>query len=992
MRLRNNCSVFVDEAIETTHNLGARREEKMKDEATQQWHAMEAEDACARLEVDAAVGLSEAAAKERLAQFGANELAEKGGTPAWVLFLRQFKSPLIYVLLAAAGISLFIGELKDASVIFGVLLVNAIVGFFQEGRAERSMAALKKLAAPRSRVRRGEKILAVPSRELVPGDVLILASGDRVAADARVIEAAALITLEGALTGESTGVSKKVEALGADAALADRKNMVFAGTTVAAGRGEAVVVATGMRTELGKIAALVQEAAHTMSPLQRRLQSLGRLTIVAVLGTMGAVFGLGLWRGLEVREMMMVAISQAVSAIPEGLPVAVTVALAVGMQRMAKHRAIIRKLAAVETLGSATVICTDKTGTLTKNEMSVTRIFLVDAAFEVTGVGYEPKGEFRRMGEWENGRVGGGAENVPHSTSNIQRSTAGSSESKDPSTHQLINPSLRSLLEVGALCNDAHLLAPTEKETWRIEGDPTEGALVVAAAKAGIDLKRLRHEQPREWEIPFDPIYRLMATAHRHAHLAEGLRVCVKGAPEAVLNLCREVRGADGDVSLNEAMKQKIADAQKAMASDGLRVLGFAEATVRAEELGETFESLRGKLTFLGLMGQIDPPRAEVKGAVALCRSAGIRTVMVTGDHLLTGTAIARQLGIADERSTAIDGATLNRMSDAELDAAMDDVAVFGRVAPEHKLRIVESFQRKGQVVAMTGDGVNDAPALTKADIGVAMGVTGTDVAKEASAMVITDDNFATIVNAVESGRVIFSNIRKVVYYLFSTSAAEIVALTTALVAGVALPLRAVQILWVNLVTSGALTVNLVMEGAEGDEMRRPPVKRGAHILTRATFARAALLVPVMGFGTIGLYGWALATGMNLEIEIFSADFWRALAMPREAMEAGVHARAQTMAFTVLCAFQWFNGLNARSHLRSIFQVGLFTNKFVLMGVGAAAALQVMVVHAPFMQKLFHTVPLSDWALIVAVSSSVLWADELRKLFLRRVRRVGDSR
>lgn len=966
----------------------------MKDEATQHWHALEADEVCARLEVDAAMGLSEAAARERLAQFGGNELAEKGGTPAWVLFLRQFKSPLIYVLLAAAGISLFIGELKDASVIFGVLLVNAIVGFFQEGRAERSMAALKKLAAPRSRVRRGEKVLTVPSRELVPGDVLILASGDRVAADARVIEAAALITLEGALTGESTGVSKKIERLDADVGLADRKNMVFAGTTVASGRGEAVVVATGMRTELGKIAALVQEAAQTMSPLQRRLQSLGRLTIVAVLGTMGAVFGLGLWRGLDLREMMMVAISQAVSAIPEGLPVAVTVALAVGMQRMARHRAIIRKLAAVETLGSATVICTDKTGTLTKNEMSVTRIFLADAAFEVTGVGYEPKGEFRRMGGWGNGGMAeDGSRNVQHSTSDVQRSTAGNSQSQNSSTHQHIPPSVRSLLEVGALCNDAHLLAPTEKESWRIEGDPTEGALVVAAAKAGMDLKTLRHEQPREWEIPFDPIYRLMATAHRHAHLQEKLRVCVKGAPEAVLNLCRAARVADGDASLDEAVKQKIADAQRAMASDGLRVLGFAEATLRAEELGETFESLRGKLTFLGLMGQIDPPRAEVKDAVALCRSAGIRTVMVTGDHLLTGTAIARQLGIADERSTAIDGATLNRMSDAELDAAIDDVAVFGRVAPEHKLRIVESFQRKGQVVAMTGDGVNDAPALTKADIGVAMGVTGTDVAKEASAMVITDDNFATIVNAVESGRVIFSNIRKVVYYLFSTSAAEIVALTTALVAGVALPLRAVQILWVNLVTSGALTVNLVMEGAEGDEMRRPPVKRGAHILTRATFARAALLVPVMGLGTIGLYGWALASGMNLEIEIFSADFWRALATPREALDAAAHAKAQTMAFTVLCAFQWFNGLNARSHTRSIFQLGLFTNKFVLAGLGAAVTLQVMVVHAPFMQKLFHTVPLalSDWAIIVAISSSVLWVDELRKWVLRRTMRAGRA-
>jgi Ca2+-transporting ATPase len=967
----------------------------METTSSQHWHAFEGNEVCKRLGVDAATGLSEAQAKERLAQFGANELAEKRGTPAWLLFLRQFKSPLIYVLLAAAAVSLFVGEFKDAGVIFGVLLVNAVVGLIQEGRAERSMAALKKLAAPRSRVRRGEKVITVPSRELVPGDVLILASGDRVAADARLIETAGLIALEGALTGESTGVTKRTEPLAEDTGLADRKNMVFAGTTIAAGRGEAVVVATGMRSELGKIAAMVQESGETLSPLQRRLQVLGRITIGAVVGTMGAVFGLGLWRGLEVREMVMVAISQAVSAIPEGLPVAVTVALAVGMQRMARRQAIIRKLAAVETLGSATVICTDKTGTLTRNEMSVTRIVLADAQFEVTGIGYEPTGEF------QSSEVGGrtSGENSRRSTSNVQRSEAECSEPKTqnrkpntPTLQHSDTPPLHRLLECGALCNDAHLLEPSASESWRIEGDPTEGALVVAAAKAGLDLKKLRHEQPREWEIPFDPIYRLMATAHRHEHIAEGLRVCVKGAPEAVLNLCRAVRLGENESPLDDAMKLKIAEAQRAMASDGLRVLGFAEAALRAEELGETFECLRGKLTFLGLMGQMDPPRAEVKDAVALCRSAGIRTVMVTGDHLLTGMAIARQLGIADENSTAIDGATLNRMSDAELDAAIDKVAVFGRVAPEHKLRIVESFQRKGQVVAMTGDGVNDAPALTKADIGVAMGVTGTDVAKEASAMVITDDNFATIVHAVEEGRVIFSNIRKVVYYLFSTSAAEIVALTTALVCGMALPLRAVQILWVNLVTSGALTVNLVMERAEGDEMKRPPVKRSASILTRATFARAVWLVPVMGLGTISLYAWSLASGMNLEMDLFKAEFWERLATPRETIEASVHARAQTTAFTVLCVFQWFNGLNARSHTRSIFQIGLFTNKFVLAGLGAAVALQVLVVHAPFMQRLFHTVPLSlsDWMLVVGVASSVLWADELRKFWVRRkTRRAG---
>jgi potassium/sodium efflux P-type ATPase len=634
------------------------------------------------------------------------------------------------------------------------------------------------------------------------------------------------------------------------------------------------------------------------------------------------------------------------------------------MQRMARRRTIIRKLSAVETLGSATVICTDKTGTLTKNEMSVTRIVLPDAQYEVTGIGYEPKGEFRR----DNGRA---ANNTQHSTLNAQHPTDADSNAHTPTSQPvsiLSNHALRKLLETAALCNDAHLLPPSDGAGWRLEGDPTEGALVVAAAKAAIDVAALRHQLPREWEIPFDPIYRLMATAHRGQHLDGKLRVCVKGAPEAVMNLCRAWQHAGKEEPLNETNRALIHDAQKAMASDGLRVLGFAEAALTADELSESFECLHGKLVFLGLMGEIDPPRPEVKDAVALCRSAGIRTVMVTGDHLLTGNAIARQLGIADERTTAIDGATLNKMSDAELDKALDNVAVFGRVAPEHKLRIVESFQRKGQVVAMTGDGVNDAPALTKADIGVAMGITGTDVAKEASSMVITDDNFATIVSAVEEGRVIFNNIRKLIYYLFSTSAAEVLSLTTALVTGMPLPLRAVQILWVNLVTDGALSVNLVMEKAEGDEMRKPPVKRMAHMLSSATLKRAFLLIPVMGFGSIGLFWWALESGRSYE-------------------------HAQTMGFTVLCAFQWFNGLNARSHTRSLFQLGLFTNKFVLGGLTAAVALQAMAVHAPFLQKLFHTVPLSlaDWGIIVAVASSVLWVDEARKLWLRTLMQGKDE-
>jgi magnesium-transporting ATPase (P-type) len=837
------------------------------------------------------------------------------------MFLHQFKSPLIYVLLAAAIVAAALGEFKDAGVIFGVLMINAIIGFIQEGRAERSMAALKKLSSPKSQVRRDGHVVTVPSRELVPGDVLIIAAGDKIAADARLTETAALISLEGALTGESTGVNKKLDPLPEEIPLADRKNMVFAGTVIASGRGEAVVVATGMKSELGKIAMMVQEAGETLTPLQVRLKQFSKLIIIVVLTVMALVFALGFWRGLPLREIFMVALSQAVSSIPEGLPVAVTVALAVGMQRMAKRRAIIRKLAAVETLGSATVICTDKTGTLTKNEMSVTRVVLPGKKLTVTGIGYEPTGEFQ-----DNGKP----------------------VSVDAGTD------LRALLECGALCNDSTL---NKDDGWQITGDPTEGALVVAAEKAGIKTEAFRKEQKRAWEIPFDAKYRMMATGHG----AGNLRVCVKGAPEEVMGLCETARHDGQSAPFSESDREAIRATQKELSADGLRVLAFAEDELPEDALTDNYDCLRGKLTFLGLMAQIDPPRPEVRDAVAVCKQAGVRTVMVTGDHMLTGKSIARDLGIADEDSIAMEGADVPKMSAEEFDKALDTVAVFGRVAPEHKLRIVEGLQRKGHVAAMTGDGVNDAPALAKADIGVAMGITGTEVAKEASAMVITDDNFATIVSAIEQGRIIFNNIRKAVYYLFSTSAAEILALMTALIAGLPLPLRAVQILWVNLVTDGALTVNLVMEKAEGDEMQRAPLKRGASLVPRPMLHRMFLLVPVMGLGTITLFWWANESGRSLE-------------------------HAQTMAFTTICAYQWFNGLNARSYKRSIFHLGLFSNPFVLGGLTVAIVLQVLVVHLPGLSGLFHTVPLTlpEWGIIVAVASSVLWVEEARKLIHRR--------
>jgi magnesium-transporting ATPase (P-type) len=908
----------------------------MNEERNHNWHAMELEALLQQLKIDPEPGLQAAEVEDRLAKHGPNELEEEAATSQWVLFFHQFKSPLIYVLLAAAVVAGALGEYKDAAVITGVLLINALIGYIQEGRAERSMAALKKLSSPKSHVRRGGKSVTIPSRDLVPGDVLLLAAGDKIAADAWVIEAAGLVALEGALTGESTGVSKRAGAVAEDAPLGDRKNMVFAGTAIAAGRGEAVVVETAMRTELGKIATMVQGAGVTLTPLQVRLKGFSKLIIVVVLTVMALVFLLGWLRGLELREIFLVALSQAVSAIPEGLPVAVTVALAVGMQRMARKRSVIRKLAAVETLGSATVICTDKTGTLTKNEMSVTRVVLPDADFEVGGIGYDPAGDYQTPG----------GDKV-------------SVSSGDP---------LGGLLECAALCNDSSLNEPSGDAGWEIQGDPTEGALVVAAIKAGIDVEALRREQKRQWEIPFSSEIRLMATGHRTKDKPDALRVCAKGAPEAILQLCHAARGKEGEQALDDSLLEAMRKSQRDMSDHGLRVLAIAQAEMNANDLGEDSACLKGRLVFLGLVGQIDPPRPEVREAVAMCRDAGVRTIMVTGDHMLTGHAIARDLGITSESSTAMEGADLVNMNDEDFDRALEDVAVFGRVAPEHKLRIVERFQARGDVVAMTGDGVNDAPALAKADIGVAMGITGTEVAKEASAMVITDDNFATIVSAIRQGRIIFNNIRKAVYYLFSTSAGEILTLFTALIAGLPLPLRAVQILWINLVTDGALTVNLVMEKAEGDEMKRQPLRRNAAMVPRTMLRRMMILVPVMGFGTVAMFAWALQSGRATE-------------------------HAQTMTFTLLCAFQWFNGLNARSYSRSVFQLGLFSNPFVLAGLTVAIGLQVLVVHLPLLQSLFHTVPLApaEWGLILLVASSILWVDEIRKLLIRRKSRNEDA-
>jgi magnesium-transporting ATPase (P-type) len=880
-------------------------------------HAVDAATVLQRLGSDAAAGLPSDAARRRVADCGPNALPEPPRRPLILVFLRQFKSPLIYILFVAAALALAMSHWSDAAVIVGVVLVNALVGAYQEGRAERSMTALRHLSALQVRVLRDGREQSLPARDIVPGDILLIAAGDAIAADARLVEEARLQVAEAALTGESVPVSKDVGSLPEATGLADRRNMVFAGTHVTAGRALAVVTAIGTHTEVGAIARLTESSEEPRTPLELRIAQFGHYLIGAALALFVAVVALGLLRGLPFTDVVMVALSQMVSMVPEGLPVAMTIALAVGMQRMAARGAIIRRLSAVETLGSTTVICSDKTGTLTRNEMTVSTLWLPGGRWiAVSGVGYAPGGGLSQAGA----AVDAGDEAVA------------------------------ALLRAAVLCNDAELVAPEAGiAEWRVLGDPTEAALLVAAGKAGIEVATLRERCPRDAEWPFEADTKMMAT--RHAG-----QVFVKGAPEAVLRLC----GADGGEALRAAR-----DAADDMAGLALRVLAVAVAPAGALARDDALEVLAGRATLLGLVGQIDPPREEVKVAVAECRVAGIRTVMVTGDHKLTGLAIARELGIARDGDRAVDGAELERLNDAELQEELARIAVFARVHPAQKLRIVEALQARGEVVAMTGDGVNDAPALARADVGVAMGLTGTEVAKSAARIVVTDDNFATIVGAVEQGRVVYANLKKVILYLFATSIDEVIVLLLALLLGYRLPLAAVQILWINIVTEGTLTVNLVMDPPDGDEMQRPPVPRDDPLLDRAMFGRAALMVAAAVAATFGWFVWRQLGGVPFET-------------------------VRTETFTVLAACQWFNMLNCQSQARSALRLGIVRNPWLLAGLTISVALQLAVLYWAPLGELFHTVPIpaADLLPLIAVASTVLWVEELRKLVARRRRRA----
>ena len=889
-------------------------------------HALASPEVLKVLGSDALAGLSPEEAARRLAEHGPNTLPETEHRSLWRVLASQFASPLIYILFVAAAIAFAMGKRGDSIVILVVVIINAVIGAFQEGRAERSMEALRRLSSLKVRVLRGGREEIIEARDLVPGDVVLFAAGDAIGADARLLESAALETAEAALTGESLPVAKDPEPLAADTPLAERLNVVYSGTHVAAGRGKGIVVATGLATEVGKIAKLTAAAEDPDTPLELRIAHFGRYLVVAAIALVSVVLSVGLLRGMPFADVFMVAISQMVSMVPEGLPVAMTIALAVGMQRMAGRGAIVRRLAAVETLGSTSVICSDKTGTLTKNEMTVTALWLPGGRdIEITGAGYTPEGKLLEAGR----------------------------EISNTDAH------LRAMLEAVALCNDAQLVPPDNEDSrWRPLGDPTETALLTLALKGCVELDALRKQCPRRAEIPFDSAAKMMAT--QHGHSAKG-RIVIKGAPEFLLALCGHARRGDTTVPLDETGRRDTEAAGSAMAARALRVLAVAEIPDDTLDDSAGFAQFQGRAVFLGLVGQMDPPRDEVKAAVAECRDAGIRAVMVTGDHKITGLSIARTLGIARDGDIAVDGTELEQMPEQDLRANLDRISVFARVHPAQKLRIVEAFQSQRNVVAMTGDGVNDAPALARADVGVAMGITGTEVAKGAAKIVISDDNFATIVKAVEEGRLVYRNLRKVILYLFATSMAEVLLLLSALFLGYPLPLVAVQILWINIVTEGTVTVNLIMEPPEGDEMKRPPIHQGEPLLNRTMLRRVLLMTPAMTVSAFGFFVWRLSTG---------APF----------------ALVQTETFTVLAVCQWFNVLNCRSETKSALSLGILKNYWLLGGLLLGNVLHILVIYTPAMNRIFHTVPIpaADFFLIGAVASLVLWVEEIRKFFARR--------
>ncbi|MPL60495.1 Calcium-transporting ATPase [bioreactor metagenome] len=903
----------------------------------EKWHARSFEESLIFYKTDQANGLSTNEVKIRLKQFGYNEMKEKKPSPLWKRFLAQFQDFMVVVLLAATLIAALLGEYTDSVTILAIVIINALLGFVQEYRAEQSMQALKKLAAPTAHVIRNGSLQQVPSRELVPGDILALESGDKLAADGRLFDSQSLEIEEATLTGESLPVRKVANRkFSEDAPLGDRKNMVYAGTSVTRGRGKAVVCATGMLTEVGHIAGMIQSDEREPTPLEKRLEHLGRWLVWGCLVICLIVVATGVAKGESLFLMCMSGISLAVAAIPEGLPAIVTVALALGVQKMIKRNAIVRKLPAVETLGCTTVICSDKTGTLTQNEMTVRQIFTGGSIYDITGTGYDIKGGFLRR-----------CQNI------------------DPST----DITLYNCLLISSLCNNSILKHNTvgitglwrrkNSHTWSIEGDPTEGALLVAAAKGGVWRTELEKTQRRIAEIPFESERRRMSVIYEQSDATA--MMYIKGAPDTLIELCTHYKQENQEKTLTPEILLSISQANEQMTNDALRVLAVAYRKLPKEDTYNPTEDVENNLVFVGLIGMIDPPREEVKPAIATCRKAGIKTVMITGDHRNTAIAIAKELNMFIEgEHQSLTGAELDSLNDTELAQIINKVSVYARVSPVHKLRIVKALKRQGHIVAMTGDGVNDAPAIKEADIGVAMGLTGTDVTKEASSMILADDNFATIVAAVEEGRGIYDNIRKFIRYLLSCNLGEVLTMFVAALAGLPIPLLPVQILWVNLVTDGLPAMALGVDPNDHDIMNRPPRNPGESIFSRGLSRKIMTRGIQIGFSTVLVFAVVYLLKNDL-------------------------ALARTMAFCTLVLSQMFHVFDCRSEIFTILEAGFLRNKFLIAATSISICMQLSVIYCPLLQEIFETVPLGlyDWIVILTISGWTFIVNLFRHIFLR---------
>ncbi len=865
-------------------------------------------------------GLSQDEAAARKMEYGLNQLAEAKKIPLYVVFMNQFKDFMVGILVIATILSFFLGEYLDAITIIAIIFINGVLGFIQEARAEKSLQALKQMASPMARIIREGKMDMVPAAVLVPGDLVLLEAGDRVPADLRLVITNRLEVEESALTGESLPVTKTDKPLQAKQSipLGDQKNLAFMGTMITGGTGRGLVIETGMKTEIGKIAHLINEAPSVTTPLQHKLEQMGKSLVWIALVLTFVVILAGIWHGQEIMTMFLAGVSLAVAAIPEGLPAIVTIALALGVQRMIRRNAIVRKLPSVETLGCASVICSDKTGTLTENKMTVTEMWHSGKTFQVTGNGYDPQGEIKAQGRPVKANLDKG---------------------------------LQHICEIAERCNNAKLIGhkqnsnsklkvATQLSSWQVIGDPTEGALLTMAYKARKEVETIEETGSRIDELPFDSDRKMMSVVEEST--AGEAKLLTKGAVEALLKRASHIYWNGEIVPLTNAYRKKVAEETEGMAAKALRVLGFAYKPLSAYKRESNSDGLEKDLIFVGMVGMIDPPRAQVKPAIQMCRQAGIKTIMITGDHKITAEAIGRQVGlIYGANNQVLEGATINEMSDSELTRAVEKVSVYARVSPEHKLKIIKALQENGHIVAMTGDGVNDAPAIKASDIGIAMGITGTDVTKEAASLVLRDDNFTTIVSAVEEGRNIYDNIRKFIRYLLASNVGEILVMFFAMLMGLPLPLLPIQILWVNLVTDGLPAMALGVDSAEGDTMQQKPRKRNENIFGRGLGWKIISRGFLIGLMTLGAFLIAYEENPN--------DL----------------THAQTVAFATLVLAQLIHVFDCRSEY-SVFHRNPFENKFLVWAVLSSLLLMLGVIYWDVMQPIFKTTALSlrDWALI----------------------------